>query len=298
MKKLKLIYNPYSGDKTFKFDLDLCVNKLQKAGYEVHLFRSIEKGDIDTHIKNTPKDFYDAFIISGGDGSINLLINAVMKYGLNHIPIGIIPSGTANDFASFLKLPKLPEEACQVIVDGNIEFADVGIANEQYFINVCAGGLFANVSEKIDKNFKETFGKFAYYIKAIEQMHTYSPIELKIKNSKETIQDKFDLFLVLNSSGTGGIEKLSPMASISDGMFDFVGFRNVGITNLPSLAIKFLKGEYLEHDKILFFQDNEIFIENLSEKEIFTDLDGEKGPKLPVKIKKIKNAIKIFTIKN
>ena len=298
MKKVKLIYNPYSGDKTFKFDLDLCVKKLQEAGYEVHLFRSIEKDDIELNIKNTPKDFYDAFIISGGDGSINLLINAVMKYGLNHIPIGIIPSGTANDFASFLKLPKLPEDACQVIADGNIQFADVGMANNQYFINVCAGGLFANVSEIIDKNFKETFGKFAYYIKAIEQMHNYNPIELKIKNSKETFQDKFDLFLVLNSSGTGGIEKLSPEASINDGMFDFVGFRNVGISNLPSLVIKFLKGEYLEHNKILYFQDNEILIENISEKEIFSDLDGEKGPKLPIKIKNIKNSIKIFTLKN
>lgn len=298
MKKVKLIYNPYSGDKTFKFDLDLCVKKLQETGYEVHLFRSIEKDDIELNIKNTPKDFYDAFIISGGDGSINLLINAVMKYGLNHIPIGIIPSGTANDFASFLKLPKSPEDACQVIADGNIQFADVGMANNQYFINVCAGGLFANVSEIIDKNFKETFGKFAYYIKAIEQMHNYTPIELKITNSKETFQDKFDLFLVLNSSGTGGIEKLSPEASINDGMFDFVGFRNVGISNLPSLVIKFLKGEYLEHNKILYFQDNEILIENISEKEIFSDLDGEKGPKLPIKIKNIKNSIKIFTLKN
>lgn len=298
MKKVKLIYNPYSGDKTFKFDLDLCVKKLQEAGYEVHLFRTIEKDDIELNIKNTPKDFYDAFIISGGDGSINLLINAVMKYGLNHIPIGIIPSGTANDFASFLKLPKSPEDACQVIADGNIQFADVGMANNQYFINVCAGGLFANVSEIIDKNFKETFGKFAYYIKAIEQMHNYNPIELKITNSKETFQDKFDLFLVLNSSGTGGIEKLSPEASINDGMFDFVGFRNVGISNLPSLVIKFLKGEYLKHNKILYFQDNEILIENISEKEIFSDLDGEKGPKLPIRITNIKNSIKIFTLKN
>lgn len=298
MKKVKLIYNPYSGDKTFKFDLDLCVKKLQEAGYEVHLFRTIEKDELELNIKNTPKDFYDAFIISGGDGSINLLINAVMKYGLNHIPIGIIPSGTANDFASFLKLPKSPEDACQVITDGNIQFADVGMANNQYFINVCAGGLFANVSEIIDKNFKETFGKFAYYIKAIEQMHNYNPIELKITNSKETFQDKFDLFLVLNSSGTGGIEKLSPEASINDGMFDFVGFRNVGISNLPSLVIKFLKGEYLKHNKILYFQDNEILIENISEKEIFSDLDGEKGPKLPIRITNIKNSIKIFTLKN
>ncbi len=297
MKKLKLIYNPFSGDKTFKFDLDLCINKLQEAGYEVHLFRSIKKGDIEEHIKSIQKNFYDAFIISGGDGSINIFLNAIMQNQLNHIPIGIIPSGTANDFASFLKIPKEPEDACQIIANGNIEYIDIGLANDKYFINVCACGLFANVSEKIDKNFKELFGKLSYYIKAIEEMHSYKPIKLRITNSKEIIEDLFDLFIVLNSSGTGGIENLSPTASITDGMFDFVGFKNVGISNLPSIAIKFLAGDYLEHNKILFFQDNNIKIESLENSEIYSDLDGEKGPKLPINIKTIKNAIKIFTPK-
>ncbi|WP_250278111.1 diacylglycerol/lipid kinase family protein [[Clostridium] colinum] len=292
MKKIKLIYNPYSGDKTFKFDLDIYVTNLQQIGYEVHMFSSIEQGDIENHLKDIPKDFYDAFIVSGGDGTINIVVNCLMKYKLNHIPIAIIPSGTANDFASFLKLPKEPEDACKIIGNNKIAAVDVGICNDKYFINVCAGGLFANVSEKIDKNLKEALGKFAYYISALQDMHCSKPINLKITNSKETIEDKFDLFLVLNTSGTGSIKKLSPMASISDGVFDFVGFRNVEIANLPKLAIKFLKGEYLEHDKIVFFQDNEITIE--STEEIYSDLDGEKGPKLPIKIKNIPNAIKVF----
>ncbi len=292
MKKLKLIYNPYSGDKTFKFDLDIYVTNLQKAGYEVHLFRSIEQGDIEAHLKDIDKNYYDAFIVSGGDGTINIVVNCLMKYSLNHIPLAIIPSGTANDFARFLKLPKEPDDACDIIANNKIISVDVGLCNDKYFINVCAGGLFANVSEKIDKNFKEALGKFAYYIKALQEMHTYKPINLRIINSKEIIEDKFDLFLVLNSSGTGSIKNLSPTASISDGYFDFVGFRNVGITNLPSIVIKFLKGEYLEHDKVLFFQDKKITIESLE--DISCDLDGEKGEKLPITIENIPNAIKIF----
>lgn len=292
MKKIKLIYNPFSGDKTFKFDLDIYVENLQNAGYEVHMFRSTKKGDIDNHLKEIDKNFYDAFIVSGGDGTLNIVINALMKYELNHIPIAIIPSGTANDFATFLKLPVEPDDACKIIANNKTMQVDVGLCNDKYFINVCAGGLFANVSEKIDKNLKEALGKFAYYISALQEVHTYKPINLKITNSKETIEDKFDLFLVLNSSGTGSIKKLSPTASISDGYFDFVGFRNVGITELPSFAIKFLKGEYLQHDKIVFFQDKEIKIE--SKEEVYSDLDGEKGEKLPITIKNIEKAIEIF----
>ena len=130
MKKLKLIYNPYSGDKTFKFDLDIYVTNLQEAGYEVHMFRTIKKGDIENHLKEVPKDFYDAFIIAGGDGTINIVVNSLMKYGLNHIPIAIIPVGTANDFARFLKLPKEPDDACKIIANNNTIPVDVGLCNE------------------------------------------------------------------------------------------------------------------------------------------------------------------------
>ncbi len=256
------------------------------------MLRSTNHSDIENNLKDIPTNYYDAFIVSGGDGTINIVINCLMKYNLNHIPIAIVPSGTANDFATFLKLPKEPKDVCKIIENYKTIPVDVGLCNDMYFINVCAAGLFANVSEKIDKNFKEALGKFAYYIKALQEMHTSKPINLKITNSNETIEDKFDLFLVLNTSGTGSIKNLSPRASISDGVFDFVGFRNVGITNLPSVAIKYLKGEYLEHDKVLFFQDKEITIE--SKEELNSDLDGEKGPNLPINIKNIPNAIRVF----
>lgn len=292
MKKAKLIYNPYSGDKTFKYDLDIYVTNLQKIGYEVHMFSSIECGDIENNLKDVDKDFYDAFIVSGGDGTINIVVNCLMKYGLNHIPIAIIPSGTANDFATFLKLPKEPEEVCKIIGKNNIVEVDVGKCNEKYFINVCAGGLFANISETIDKNLKEALGKIGYYISAIQEVHNFKHFKLKITNSNEVIEDLFDLFLVLNSSGTGSIKKLSPEASISDGLFDFIGFKNVGISNIAGFALKFIKGEYLEHEKVVFFRDNKIIVE--SEDEIYSDVDGEKADKLPITIQNIHKAIKIF----
>lgn len=296
MKKLKLIYNPFSGDKSFKFDLDICINKLQSAGYEVHIFRSMQHGDIDKHLSRIKKNTYDAFVISGGDGTINLLINAMMKYELNNSPIGIIPSGTANDFASFLKLPKISDECCDIIADGKTINVDLGLINDKYFINVCAGGLFSNVSQNIDKDFKDTLGKLAYYLKGIEQIPNFVPIPMKITNSKEVIEENICLFLVLNTSGTGGIKNLSSTASINDGMFDFVGFRRVSLQKLPILVLKFIKGEYLNDDRIIFFKDNYIKIENLSDDNRFTetDIDGEQGPKMPVEIKNIHNAVKIF----
>lgn len=296
MKRLKLIYNPFSGNKSFKFNLDTCIEKFQNAGYCVDIFRTTKEGDIEKHVSTLKPKEYDAIVISGGDGSINILVNAVMKYNLADTPIGIIPSGTANDFASFLKLPEDIESCCNVICNGRIQNADIGYINDRYFINVCAGGLFSNVSQNIDKTFKNTLGKLAYYIKGIEQIPTFTPMKMRITNSKEVIEDTFNLFLVLNSSGTGGIENLSPTASINDGLFDFVGFRKVKVTNMMSLIYKFFTGDYLDDDRILFFKDNYIKIENLSADQTYsqTDIDGELGPKMPVEIKNIPAAIKVF----
>ena len=98
MKKLKLFYNPFSGNKSFKFDLDVCIGIFQEGGYEVHPFRTLHPGDIDTHIATMDPN-YDIIVASGGDGTVNIVLNAMMRRGL-HIPLGIIPSGTANDFAT------------------------------------------------------------------------------------------------------------------------------------------------------------------------------------------------------
>ena len=118
MKKLKLFYNPFSGNKSFKFDLDVCIGIFQEGGYEVHPFRTLHPGDIDTHIATMDPN-YDIIVASGGDGTVNIVLNAMMHRGL-HIPLGIIPSGTANDFATYLGFKSGEvEDVCRTIVSTN-----------------------------------------------------------------------------------------------------------------------------------------------------------------------------------
>lgn len=295
MKKLKLIYNPNSGNKSFKNELHTCVDIFQRADFEVHIFCSHQIGGIDNHIRNMSHDFYDTIVVSGGDGTINLVLNALLSYSHN-IPIGIIPSGTANDFARFLNIPKDVKAACDIIASGNKVYSDVGQVNDKYFINVCGAGLFTNVSQQVDNDMKNILGKMAYYLKGLEQLPNFVPFSVKIKNSKETIIDDIYLFLVLNSAGTGGFEKLSTSAEINDGKFDFIAFKQMPVIDLAKVFLKVIKGDYLDLEHIIYFQDNYMEIENLSGNEFFskTDTDGETGPILPIKIKNIPNAVQFY----
>lgn len=296
MKKLSLIYNPFSGDKSFRHELDVCLKEFNEADFEVNIFRSTQYGDIEKHISNIKDDNYDVICVSGGDGTINILVNALMKHNMSHIPIGLFPSGTANDFASYMNIPTDAEECCKIVIGGKTMAVDLGKANDKYFINVCAGGLFSNVSTEINKHFKDAFGKLAYYIKGMEQLNGFKPIPMRITGSNGIIEDNINLFLVLNSSGTGGIGRLVPDAAVDDGMFDFLGFRNDLVKDTPKLLLNFIRGEYLEDKSVIYFRDNDIKIENLdpSNRYSVTDCDGEVGPEMPVEIKNIHKAVNIF----
>lgn len=297
MKKLKLIYNPNSGDRQFKNELDIVIFHLQKAGYIVEIFRTIQNGDIEKHISSMEND-YEVIVVSGGDGTINIVLNAMIKYGID-AKLGIIPSGTANDFASFLGIPKDTEQAAEIIAKGKSLCCDFGQVNDKYFINVCAAGLLTNVSQLVDENIKSSFGKFAYYLKGIEQIPNFMPLKMKITNSTETIIDDLYFFIILNSSGTGGFSKLSKDAKIDDGLFDFIGFKAVNVIELAVIFVKLVTGDYLDDDNIIFFRDSEISVEYLDEVkkdlDLQSDTDGELGPKMPLKIINIPKGIEIFT---
>ena len=106
MKRVKLFYNPASGDKSFHLQLDTFIHKFQTAGYDVSIFRSSKRGDITDAIEKISNEDYSILAVAGGDGTVNEIINAMVKKDLT-IPLGIFPFGTANDFAGHLNLPRM-----------------------------------------------------------------------------------------------------------------------------------------------------------------------------------------------
>lgn len=295
MKKLKLFYNPASGDKGFKAGLDDYISAFQIVGYETHLFRLSDKRDMQDHISSMPHNHYDAIAVAGGDGTVNLAINSLIAAGHN-APLLIIPAGTANDFASFLGLSKAPADCARMLKHGNIINCDVGLCNDKHFINVCGAGLFSHVSQEVDHSMKSTLGKPAYYIKSLEEIPNFQPLSMRITNSTNTFEEDVLLFLVLNTSGTGGFENLAPTASITDGLFDFIAFRASPILDLGRLLFKIIKQDYLDDPGVIYFKDDYVKIELLSGdvKYNLCDIDGEYGPKMPLVIRQLHNKLPLL----
>ncbi|MBE6048282.1 MAG: YegS/Rv2252/BmrU family lipid kinase [Clostridium sp.] len=292
MKKVRFIYNPYSGENLILHELDKVVKIHQNKGYQIEPYRIEREKDISEAfdiIDNT----YEYVLIAGGDGTVDSVVNAMKSKGID-LPIAVLPVGTANDFAMFLGMPQDVSEACEKILTTSPTPIDLGQINEKYFVNVASSGLFTDVSQKTDVNLKNTIGKLAYYLKGIEEIPNFRRLKVKL-TSKEMNYDG-DMYLILVFNGqTAGSFKLANRADLTDGMLDVIMIKAVPIRETLPLFIKILKGEHLDSDKIIYFKTNDIVVE--SKEDIVTDIDGEKGPDFPLNIKCIKGGIKVLGIK-
>ena len=293
MKKVKFIYNPYSGENVILDHLDSVIKIHQEAGYTIVPYRIDKEIDVINAFSDFRDTNYYYVLIAGGDGTIDNVVNAMAKAGVS-VPIGILPVGTANDFGKFLGMPSDISKACRQILNSEVTSVDLGSINDKYFVNVASTGLFTDVSQKTDDNLKNTIGKLAYYLKGLEELPNFRKLEIKIKSEEMEYEGNMYFMLVFNGQ-TAGNFKLATKASAADGLLDVIIFKAIPIIELIPLFVKVLKGEHLDSDNVIYFKTNNIYIE--SHEDIVTDIDGEKGPDFPLNIKCIKGGLKVLGVK-
>ncbi len=296
IKKALLIYNPISGNGLFKDDLDKVVASLQNGSdfCMVSTLR-ISKGiQLDSEFMIEQYKQYDTIIIAGGDGTVGWVANILIDNNID-IPIGVIPAGTANDFASYLKMPKDPVKAALAIAKGTPFKSDLGRVGNKHFINVVALGSFANTSDETSSAIKPKLGVYAYYLTAIEKLHTYEPVKVKISYNDTTIEESAFLVLILNSSNVGGFANLSPNSSITDGLLDLIIFKTDGkIIKSAKTFVDVLRGQHLNNSNVLYVQADKFVIEPIHDEKIYLDIDGDKGTILPATINVAPKAITLI----
>lgn len=291
MKKVKFIYNPFSGEGVVTKNLDIIINRYQAKGYSIIPFRiSTEQSlkeaffDIDSS--------YHHILGAGGDGTINQIINLMKEKNLD-IPLAILPVGTANDFAKYIGMPADIGEACDKILSGEIREIDLGKANDKYFINVFSFGLFTDISQKTPTHQKNTLGKLAYYINGIKELPSLKKLDIKVTADEFSYEGNALIFFTFNGRTAGNIN-ISYKSEINDGLLDVIIVKGENILSTFLSLFEFLKLEHLEEPKdIIHFKSSDFVVKYL-DSSLNSDIDGEVGPKSPVHISCIKNGLKII----
>lgn len=293
MRRVKFIYNPHSGENKIASKLDSIIKIYQENGYTVVPYRI----DFDQDLYKAFDDEIDKFnhiLVSGGDGTINRVVNIMKKMDIK-LPMGILPSGTANDFARMLGISDNIEEVIHGIINNDSRLIDLGKINDDYFVNVASAGMFTNVSQKINGDFKTHMGKVSYYIKGIEEALNLRPFNILVESKEVQYDGKMYLMLVFNGKTAGNIN-LAYKSEIDDGLLDVIIFKAMPLPKSLYMFIKVMKQEHLEQEcDIIYFRTKEVKI-NCKE-YIDTDIDGEKGPNFSLDIVCIKDGLEILGIK-
>ncbi len=293
MKKIRVIYNPSSGRQIIQRRIDNICKILMDEGYIIGKYATKKRLDAVRETVRCCKDDWDIIIACGGDGTINEIATGIMLGG-RKIPVAILPTGTINDFANFMDLPTNTKEFCDMIINENTENVDLGKYNDNYFVNVAAGGLLTNVAHQAPTELKNVLGRVAYYIEGLREIpkQKLNPITVKFESKEYINQEDILLFLISNSSSIGGFKKLAPTAEVQDGYLDCIIIKKSEIQDVITIFLNILRGEHIKHPNVEYFKTKKIKIDTLE--KVHIDIDGEYAGSLPGVFEVVPNSFKVF----
>ena len=285
-----MVYNPVSGHAAFKNRLDDVIESFQRRGIFLSVYRTCAD-DNSAFVECVKSSGAEGVIAAGGDGTLHAVINWLKKNSIE-LPVGVIGSGTSNDFAAHLQLDD--EKLFDAVAEGQTHPVDLGLVNgAEYFINVTSAGVFTSIAHEVDSRLKNFLGKSAYYLRGLGELKNFKPITFDITADDKKFSVEAFLFLVLNSPSVAGFKNISSAAQIDDGLLDLLALKKCSVSSLVTLAKKILAGESVDGDENIFSVQAKTFKISSSAK-LTSDLDGEAGDPLPLKIDTLRRALNFF----
>lgn len=297
MKKSMLIINPSSGgEKSRTFEKNV-LDKLKEFFDEVKVYYTKGEGDATLLCRKACQEKYHSVFVMGGDGTVNEAINGLAEQ--EYIPkFGFFPLGTVNDLARALNISMDPLKAIEKFDTKNLVDLDIGKINDMYFANVVAIGVLPESINDVESEDKTRLGKLAYYISAIKNLiglETFK-FKLSIDGNDENIETSTILIGLTNS--VGGFETLFPEAKVNDGLLNFLAIKDKNILDTIKSVPDLLKGVDSSTDNIKYTRFKNCVIEQIDYENILTvNIDGDKGPTLPIHIEILPRHISTYCCK-
>ena len=218
MKKCVVIYNPESGYKKNKIDLNYIQSTLKQYNYNTTFIQTKKKGDAKEIVERIDKA--DLVICAGGDGTLNEAVNGNLqrdtKLLLSHLPIG-----TVTDIGKLYGFTKNSEEDLNLMLNGDKKNIDICLINNNPFIYVACFGDYTNISYDTPRNFKKKFGRFGYILYALKNIaKKIKRYNIKYVIDGKEFEGKFSFIFVTNTSRVGGIDNIYDDVKLDDNMFE------------------------------------------------------------------------------
>jgi diacylglycerol kinase (ATP) len=262
MNTAKIIVNPYAG----RWKAKAAIPDIERACRKIALDYELVLTEAPNHGIELAREAalagYSPVVSAGGDGSISEVVNGLMQAAGDDVavPLGIIPLGTADDFADMLGLEKEVEAACRVILAGHTRVVDVGRVNGRFFDNNSAIGLepMVTITERRMERLK---GTARYILAALKAIINHEPWHVRLAWDDGEYEGMAALVSVGNTRRTGGAFWMTPRAEPDDGYLDFVFAGKLGRLKLLRLLPTTFDGSHVERPEVTYTRTTRLAIE-------------------------------------
>lgn len=285
---LHIIYNPISGKKRAAKNVVEVEKILQAKGVEYETHATCEAHDGERIARALTERGETNIVVLGGDGTLHEVLNGLVDPSV--CTIGLIPSGTGNDFATNIGIPLDVAKATEIILNGEAKDTDYIEVGDRRCMNVGGIGMDVDVLERCSRG--KMHGKLKYFASLVKSVFAFKgyPVTVIIDGKEE----KHNALLVdaCNGKVYGGGIPICPKAEVADGKISVVIVDGIkGKWELIKTLIKLMKGKMLEYEKTTYCLCDEIIVK--PDVPCISQLDGELYPNLKFHAK-IKTGLKFY----
>ncbi|CNH38518.1 lipid kinase [Yersinia thracica] len=240
MPQTLLILN---GKEAGNQDVRNAVKNLREEGVTLHVRVTWEHGDAKRYVEEAALLAVETVIAGGGDGTLNEVASALITLSEENRPcLGILPLGTANDFATSCSIPLQIENALQLAVKGRAVAIDLAQVNDKhYFINMATGGFGTRITTETPDKLKAVLGGASYFIHGLMRMDTIKADSCEIRGPGFEWSGDALVIGIGNGRQAGGGQPLCPDALINDGLLQLRLL--IAEELLPALLTSVFSGE-------------------------------------------------------
>lgn len=287
-REIALLTNPTAGMGRGARYRDLALGRLRESGFVVRDLQGRDGDEALDLAHACVADGVEALVVCGGDGLVHLALQALARTG---VPLGVVPSGTGNDVARYLGLPRRdPVAAADRVVASRTRTIDLAVSQGTYFVTVLAAGFDAIVNERANR-MRWPRGQMRYNLATLAELRTFAPLPYTLDIDGAVHRHEAMLVAVGNGPSFGGGLRITEGALLDDGLLDVVVITRMSRAKLVRSYPRLFTGRIAEVAEHVHHRARKVTV---AAPGIVTYADGERFGPLPLTVESVPAALEVF----
>lgn len=266
----------------------MALARLRERGVDVHPMAGRDAAEAGELARRAVADGYDALVAVGGDGMLHLALQAVAG---TPVVLGLVPSGSGNDFARLLGLqPHEPQAAADVVADGVVRTIDAGRVGSTWFAGVLSSGFDSAVNERANR-MRWPKGRMRYNVAIVAELGVFHAMPFRIQMDDVRLETEAMLVAVGNGVSYGGGMRVCPGARIDDGLLAVTVLNRISKVEFLRVFPRVYEGRHVDHPAVTVHEARRVTLEA---EHAVAYADGEPLQPLPVTVECVPGAVRVL----